>query len=68
MTASLNSAAVQWANEKAKYNGEKIGEGDVEAWGHYTQVLNPHSSTSNTRGSRRQKKGKAERVTYVLSD
>jgi hypothetical protein len=37
-TASLNFAAVQWANEKAKYNGEQIGQGNLEDWGHYTQV------------------------------
>ena len=27
-----------WVNEQKDYHGEKIGEGNFEAYGHYTQV------------------------------
>jgi len=27
-----------WVNEKPNYHGEKIAEGDLKAYGHYTQV------------------------------
>jgi len=44
-TASLAIGAQQWANEKSSYSGETIGQGDFEAWGHYTQIIWP-STTS----------------------
>lgn len=46
-TSDLNVGATQWANEVSKYNGEKIGEGDFEQWGHYTQVRSPPSPTQS---------------------
>jgi hypothetical protein len=57
-TADLNFGAEQWASEQAKYNGEKIGEGNFEDWGHYTQVCNPHSFTRHTRPSGRKETGR----------
>ncbi|OIW31636.1 PR-1-like protein [Coniochaeta ligniaria NRRL 30616] len=32
-------AAQGWMNEAAKYHGEKIGEGNFAAYGHYTQCM-----------------------------
>jgi uncharacterized protein YkwD len=32
-------AAQGWMNEAAKYHGEKIGEGNFSAYGHYSKLL-----------------------------
>ncbi|KAL5387180.1 hypothetical protein DPSP01_003791 [Paraphaeosphaeria sporulosa] len=37
--ASLADAVRAWLGEEANYHGEKIGEGDFAAWGHYTQCM-----------------------------
>jgi uncharacterized protein YkwD len=50
-TADLNAAAVQWAGEIKSYHGEKIGEGNFEDWGHYTQVRHPPTLTHRALGS-----------------
>lgn len=38
-TNPLRSGAQAWINEKKDYHGEKIGEGDFEKYGHYTQCV-----------------------------
>ncbi|KAI4270385.1 MAG: hypothetical protein L6R38_007138 [Xanthoria sp. 2 TBL-2021] len=35
---SVESGSQMWMNEKKDYHGEKIGEGNFGAYGHYTQV------------------------------
>ncbi|KAJ4351756.1 uncharacterized protein N0V89_007099 [Didymosphaeria variabile] len=35
--ASLADAVRAWLGEEANYHGEKIGEGDFGAWGHYSK-------------------------------
>lgn len=35
---TLANASQSWVNEDKDYHGEKIGEGNFEAYGHYTQV------------------------------
>lgn len=37
--ASLADAVRAWLGEEANYHGEKIGEGDFMAWGHYSKTL-----------------------------
>ncbi|KAL8682678.1 MAG: hypothetical protein Q9186_001274 [Xanthomendoza sp. 1 TL-2023] len=38
---SLEAASKGWMNEKKDYHGEKIGEGNFGAYGHYTQAIWP---------------------------
>lgn len=38
------SAVTDWVNEQANYHGENIGDGDFEAYGHYTQVIWPETT------------------------
>ncbi|KAL9135852.1 MAG: hypothetical protein Q9175_002941 [Cornicularia normoerica] len=38
---ALADAAQGWVNEGSKYSGQKIGEGDFGAYGHYTQCIWP---------------------------
>jgi uncharacterized protein YkwD len=35
----FTNGAQSWMNEASKYHGEKIGEGNFEAWGHYSEYL-----------------------------
>ena len=42
---SFADACRAWISEESKYNGEAIGQGNFEDWGHYTQVVWP-STTS----------------------
>ncbi|KAF2171889.1 hypothetical protein M409DRAFT_18120 [Zasmidium cellare ATCC 36951] len=37
--AELADAVQMWLKEGDKYHGEKIGEGNLSDWGHYTQVM-----------------------------
>lgn len=37
----LADASQGWVNERKDYHGEKIGEGNFEAYGHFTQVIWP---------------------------
>jgi hypothetical protein len=37
----LQEAAQDWVNEKANYQGQTIGTGDLGSYGHYTQVVWP---------------------------
>ncbi|KAL6722170.1 hypothetical protein ACLMJK_001277 [Lecanora helva] len=40
----LAGASQGWVNEQKSYHGEKIGEGNFEAYGHYTQVIWPSTT------------------------
>lgn len=44
-TPSFADACRDWIGEEAKYNGEAIGQGNFEEWGHYTQVVWPSTTT-----------------------
>lgn len=35
---TLADGSQSWVNERTAYHGEKIGEGNFESYGHYTQV------------------------------
>jgi hypothetical protein len=37
--ATLSDAVRAWLGEEANYHGEKIGEGDFAAWGHYSESV-----------------------------
>ncbi|CAD6568745.1 MAG: hypothetical protein ASARMPREDX12_001820 [Alectoria sarmentosa] len=37
----LADAAQAWVNEQSNYSGEKIGDGNFEGYGHYTQCIWP---------------------------
>ncbi|KAK3696067.1 Golgi-associated plant pathoproteinsis-related protein 1 [Vermiconidia calcicola] len=37
--AGLEDAVQSWLDEERKYGGEKVGEGNLEDWGHYSQCL-----------------------------
>ncbi|KAK4502909.1 hypothetical protein PRZ48_006336 [Zasmidium cellare] len=37
--ATFDDAVNMWLKEGDKYHGEKIGEGNLADWGHYTQVM-----------------------------
>jgi len=41
---TLVSAVTDWVNEQANYHGEKIGDGNFEAYGHYTQIIWPETT------------------------
>ncbi|CAO1601034.1 hypothetical protein XANCAGTX0491_004702 [Xanthoria calcicola] len=41
---SVEAGSQMWVNEKKNYHGEKIGEGDFGAYGHFTQMIWPSTT------------------------
>ncbi|KAM0798239.1 CAP domain-containing protein [Usnea florida] len=41
---SLATGSQAWVDERKAYHGEKIGEGNFESYGHYTQVIWPSTT------------------------
>ncbi|KAK5170293.1 uncharacterized protein LTR77_004880 [Saxophila tyrrhenica] len=60
--AKFEDAIGQWMNEEKNYHGEKIGEGDLQATGHFTQCL-WHSTTHVGMGKAKSGSGK----TYIVA-